>query len=80
VQLGLDKQSSATVRYQSSVMGWTIYQNKFRLAFNIHYLIYIQAGSDSRTKRDKPATNTQAAQSPARRAQLYGPYNIKQLL
>jgi len=58
-QLGRDKQSSATVRYQSSVMGWTVYQVKFRLSFKIHSLIYIQAGSDT-------APNTQAAQSPAR--------------
>jgi len=58
-QLGQDKQSSAAVRYQSLVMGWTVNQVKFRLAFKIHFLIYITGGADT-------ATNTQAAQSPAR--------------
>jgi len=63
-QLGQDKQSSAAVRYQSLVMGWTVYQHKFRLAFKIHSLIYITVGSDT-------ATNTQAGQSPARCLQAY---------
>jgi hypothetical protein len=58
-QLGQDKQSSATVRYQSSVIGWTVYEVFLILLYKFRFLIYIQAGADT-------ASNTQAAQSPAR--------------
>jgi len=44
-------------------IGATVWQTKFRLAFAIHLLNYIRASADT-------ATNTQAAQSPAR----YRPY------
>jgi len=65
-QLEQGKQSSAIARYQSSLTGCTLYQDKFRLAFKIHFLIYIPGRVGPRTEEDKPTSNTQAAQSPAR--------------